>query len=223
MKLFAFLFNSSIGQKITMALTGIFLITFLLVHCGVNAMIFWNDGGETFNAAAEFMGTNWLIRTVEVGLFLLLLVHIVQGLSLTFSNSGKRKAKYNTTAGNANSKWYSRSMGLLGTLLLLFLVIHLKHFWLVSRFTDTITSGERTLFEEMVEVFQNPAAVAIYVLGCISLAYHLLHGFKSAFQSLGLNHKAYNPIIESCGTAFSLIIPVLFALMPVAIHLEWIK
>ncbi len=206
-----------------MALTGLFLITFLLVHCGVNAMIFWNDGGETFNAAAEFMGTNWFIRTVEVGLFVFLLMHIFQGFSLTLSNGQKRKAKYGKGPGNSNSKWYSRSMGILGSLLLIFLVIHLKHFWVVSRFTDEITSGQETLFDEMKEVFANPLPVIIYVFGCISLAYHLLHGFQSAFQSLGLNHPAYNPLIKNAGLAFSVVVCILFAAMPVSMYMGWIQ
>src|SRR5690242_845363 len=100
MRLFAFLFNSSIGKKIMMALTGLFLISFLLVHCGVNAMIFFNDGGETFNVAAEFMGTNWVIRTIEVGLFAFLILHIVQGLYLWYDNGKKRIQKYGKSSGN---------------------------------------------------------------------------------------------------------------------------
>ena len=75
----------------------------------------------------------------------------------------------------------------------------------------------------LMEVFQNPVAVVIYVLGCFSLFWHLLHGFKSAFQSLGLNHKRYNPIIAAVGTAFSIIVPLVFALMPVSMFLDWIK
>ncbi len=223
MKLFSFLFNSSIGKKIMMGLTGLFLILFLVVHCSVNAMIFWNDGGETFNAAAEFMGTNWLIRTAEIGLFAFLLLHIIQGLMLWFSNNKKRKNKYRKNPGNANSKWYSRSMGILGSLLLIFLVIHLRHFWVVSRLTDEITSGQETLFGEMKEVFANPYAVIIYVFGCLSLAYHLLHGFQSAFQSLGINHKAYNPIIQSAGIGFSIIVPLIFAAMPISMYMGWIQ
>ncbi|MCC7296803.1 MAG: succinate dehydrogenase cytochrome b subunit [Bacteroidia bacterium] len=221
MKVLSFLFNSSIGRKFAMALTGIFLITFLLVHCGVNATIFFNDGGETFNEAAEFMGTNWLIRTMEIGLFIGLLWHIFQGLWLWQNNGMRRKQKYGKSAGNANSTWYSRSMGLLGTLLLLFLVLHLKHFWIVSRFTDEITSGQETLYGEMMEVFgaDGLISVVVYVLGCISLSYHLLHGFQSAFQSLGINHPAYNPIIKSLGFGFSIIVPLIFAAMPLAMHL----
>lgn len=225
MKVLSFLFNSSIGRKFAMALTGIFLITFLLVHCGVNATIFFNDGGETFNAAAEFMGTNWLIRTMEIGLFLGLLWHIFQGLWLWQNNGMRRKQKYGKSSGNANSTWYSRSMGLLGTLLLLFLVMHLKHFWVVSRFTDEITSGQETLYGEMMEVFgaEGIFAVVVYVLGCISLAYHLMHGFQSAFQSLGINHPAYTPIIKSAGFGFSILIPLIFAAMPLAMHFGWLQ
>jgi succinate dehydrogenase / fumarate reductase cytochrome b subunit len=223
MKILAFLFNSSIGRKIAMALTGIFLISFLMVHCGVNAMIFFNDGGELFNEAAEFMGTNWIIRTMEFVLFGGLLWHIFQGLWLWQDNQKRRKNKYGKSSGNANSTWYSRSMGLLGTLLLLFLVLHLKHFWVVSRLTDEIVSGNETLYGEMKEVFASGWVVVIYVLGCISLSYHLLHGFQSAFQSLGINHPAWTPLIKSAGNAFSLVVPLLFAAMPVAMYLGWIN
>jgi succinate dehydrogenase / fumarate reductase cytochrome b subunit len=115
-------------------------------------------------------------------------------------------------------------MGILGSLLLIFLVMHLRHFWVVSRFTDAIQETEgSTLFDEMIMVFTDPIAVLIYVIGCISLAYHLLHGFQSAFQSMGINHPAYSPIIKSVGTAFSIIVPLVFAAMPIAMHLGWIK
>jgi succinate dehydrogenase / fumarate reductase cytochrome b subunit len=223
MKIFAFLFNSSIGRKIAMALTGIFLISFLMIHCGVNAMIFFNDGGILFNEAAEFMGTNWIIRTMEFVLFGGLLWHIFQGLWLWLDNQKKRKNKYGKSSGNTNSTWYSRSMGLLGTLLLLFLILHLKHFWVVSRLTDEIVSGNETLYGEMQEVFANVWVVLIYVLGCISLSYHLLHGFQSAFQSLGINHPAWNPIIQGAGNAFSFVVPLIFAAMPVSMYMGWIN
>lgn len=206
-----------------MGITGLFLISFLLVHCTINALIFVNDGGETFNKAAEFMATNVFIRTMEVVLFLGIIWHIVEALILTMSNNKARPIKYEVTNGNANSKWYSRWMGLLGTLILMFLIIHLKHFWVVSRFTDHISSGEETLFQEMKEVFENLFIVVLYVLAMFSLAYHLMHGFASAFQSLGINHKKYTPVIRSLGTAFSVIVPLIFALMPIAIYTGYIK
>lgn len=217
------LLNTSIGRKFAMGITGLFLISFLIVHCTINALIFVNDGGHLFNEAAEFMATNILIRTMEIVLFVGIIWHIVEALILTMRNQKARPVKYAVTNGNANSKWYSRWMGLLGTLILMFLIIHLRHFWVVSRFTDHITSGEETLFDEMKEVFANPLVVFFYVAAMLSLAYHLMHGFQSAFQSLGLNHKAYTPLIKTIGFWFSIIVPLLFAAMPVAIYMGLIK
>lgn len=220
--------ESSIGKKVIMGITGLFLIVFLLVHCSVNACIFINDGGELFNKAAHFMGTNLLIRSMEVVLFFGIILHIVQALILTLHNNKARPVKYNKTNGNANSKWYSRSMGLLGTLLLIFLIIHLGHFWVKSRFTGlekVMYNNEEyeNLYVVMKLVFSNIFAVIVYVLGMISLSYHLLHGFQSAFQTLGLNHKNFTPLIKKIGIAFSIIIPLIFALMPIAMYFSWVK
>ena len=214
---------SSLGKKVIMALTGLFLISFLIVHCGINALIFYNDGGETFNKGAEFMGTNPIIRSMEIVLFIGIILHIYQALILTVENNKARPVKYTVNNASANSKWYSRSMGLLGTILLMFLIIHLKHFWVISRFTDEITSGKETLFSEMNEVFSQLWVVVIYDLAMLSLGYHLLHGFYSAFQTLGLNNKKYTPLIKNTGAAFSIIIPFIFAMMPVAMYMGWIK
>ena len=215
--------QSSLGKKLVMSITGLFLISFLLVHCTINAFIFFNDGGATFNAGAEFMAHNPVIRTMEIVLFIGIILHIVQALILTLQNNKARPVKYSVNNGKANSTWYSRSMGLLGTLLLLFLIIHLKHFWVVSRFTDEITSGKATLFDEMNEVFANPLVVVVYVLGVISLAYHLIHGFQSAFQTLGLNHPKYTPIVKIFGFWFSILISIVFAAMPIAMYMGWVK
>ena len=125
--------------------------------------------------------------------------------------------------GNSSSKWYSRSMGLLGTLLLIFLIIHLRHFWYVSRLTNEITGGSSTLFDEMKEVFANLWIVVVYVLGMVSLSYHLLHGFQSAFQTMGWNHKKYTPMVKIIGFWFSIIIPLIFSMMPIAMYLGWIQ
>lgn len=223
--------RSSIGKKTLMGLTGLFLISFLLVHCFVNCLIFINDGGETFNLGCEFMGTNWIIRAMEIVLFAGIILHIVQALVLTMDNRKARPIAYHIAGGNVSSHWYSRWMGLLGTLILMFLIIHLKHFWVVSRFTDELVhtnaealeSGKETMYNEMFEVFGNPVVVLIYVASMISLAYHLLHGFQSAFQTLGINHKKYTPMIKMAGVAFSIIIPAVFAAMPIVIYLGIIK
>ena len=228
---FSQIFTSSIGKKIVMGVTGIFLISFLMVHAGINACMFANDGGDLFNRAAHFMGSNWVIRTMEIVLFAGLLAHIFQGIALTLDHKTHRPVKYAVNPGNETSKWYSRSMGLLGTLLLMFLIIHLYHFWAPSRLGGSmgvhalgekwVSSGEMVhdLYAEMQEEFSHLWVVIVYVLAMGSLAYHLLHGFQSAFRTLGLSHKKYTPTIEKAGIAFSILVPALFAAMPVYIFL----
>lgn len=224
---FKHLFSSSIGKKLTMGLTGLFLVTFLIVHAGVNACIFINDGGETFNAAAHFMSHNWVIRVMEIGLFAGLLAHIVQGLLLWKQNSAARPTKYAMSAANENSKWYSRSMGLLGTLLLFFLIIHISKFFWNTKVALYAAGGANdaghNLYLEMKEEFQKWWIVLIYSLGVISLFWHLLHGFQSAFQTLGINHKRYTPLIKTIGVAYTFIICSLFLLMPIAFYFVWIQ
>jgi succinate dehydrogenase / fumarate reductase, cytochrome b subunit len=222
--------KSSIGKKILMGLTGLFLISFLVIHCFVNSLIFVNDGGETFNLGCEFMGTNWIIRAMEIVLFAGIIAHIVMALLLTIENQKARPVAYAKFDGPANSTWYSRWMGLLGTLILIFLIIHLAHFWVQSRFTDNlahtvdqIEGDQITMFDRMKFIFSEMWVVIVYCLSMVSLAYHLLHGFQSAFQSLGLNHNKYTPGIKLCGVAFSIIVPAVFAAMPIAMHFGWIK
>ena len=218
--------TSSLGKKIVMAVSGLFLIVFLLVHCAINALIFYNDGGKTFNAGAEFMGTNPIIRTVEIVLFGGLLLHIYQALILTRENKKARPVSYSISGSKENSKWYSRSMGLLGTIILMFLIVHLKHFWVVSRFTDSLTSPDQPgkhMYDELRLVFDDILFVCLYVLAMISLAYHLIHGFGSAFRTLGLDNNKYSPVIRMVGLVFSILIPFVFAMMPIAMHLNWIK
>jgi succinate dehydrogenase / fumarate reductase, cytochrome b subunit len=221
-------FTSSIGKKFVMSLTGIFLITFLVVHVGINACIWANDGGEMFNLASHFMATTVVIRIVEVGLFAGLLLHIIQGLILEIQNRSHRRTGYAISLGNRGSRWYSRSMGLLGTLLLFFLIMHLSHFWVPSRFTElpsTDINGKEVAnqYAEILRVFQNPVVVVLYVLGCISLMYHLLHGFQSAFRTLGVPNGKYIALVKGVGFGFAVIVSLAFAMMPVSVYLGWVN
>jgi succinate dehydrogenase / fumarate reductase cytochrome b subunit len=223
MKWFTDLLTSSLGKKILMSLTGLFLISFLVIHCTINAMIFYNDGGATFSYYGHFMGTNPVIRTLEIGLIIGFLIHIIQGLKLWGENRKARPVKYSYVKHPEKSKWYSRSMGLLGTLILLFLILHTSHFWIPNR-THQFTEGEELpLYQMMLDIFKSPVVVILYILGCFSLFWHLLHGFKSAFQSLGLNHMKCNKAIAFVGAAFSIIVPIIFALMPLSIYFNWIQ
>jgi succinate dehydrogenase / fumarate reductase cytochrome b subunit len=223
-------FTSSIGQKITMALSGIFLVLFLVVHVGVNALVWANDSGEMFNRAANFLGANVVPRILEIGLFVFFLLHIVQGLVLEAENRTRRSVGYAIDYGNKGSRWYSRSMGLLGTLILLFLIVHLIDFWIPSRFgtlpEQTINEGTKhvhDMYSLMYSRFQVLWIVILYVLGCISLAYHLAHGVYSAFKTMGVYNKRYLVLIRWFGYAFSIIVPLVFALMPVSFYMGWLS
>jgi len=225
------LFTSSVGKKFVMGLTGIFLVSFLVVHVGINSCIWAMDGGEMFNKAAHFMGSTVVIRIMEVGLFVGIFAHIIQGLVLTFQNQKKRTIGYQVPMGNKGSKWYSRSMGLLGTIILIFFIIHWKQFWIPSRFTDmaevTYENGTpvHDLFSLMKETFAKGQewVVILYVVACISLAYHLLHGFQSAFRSLGVYNNRYLRLLNAVGTGFAIIVPLAFAMMPISIYFEWVQ
>jgi succinate dehydrogenase / fumarate reductase cytochrome b subunit len=208
-------FSTAVGKKLLMGATGLFLVVFLLIHCYINAQVFYNDGGANFNTLAHFMGTNPIIRFIEIGLIVFLVWHAVLGLQLWFKNMSRRKVKYAVKPGNKTSSWYSRSMGILGTLILLFLVLHLRNFWVPNRYSQTVGTGEIDLFSEMAEHFSNIVMVIIYVAGCIALAWHLVHGFWSAFQTFGLTTHRYKGLIYNIGVAFAIIVPLIFAAMPI--------
>ncbi len=221
-------FTSSIGKKLVMGFTGISLILFLIVHAGLNACIWAMDGGVMFNRAANFMGSNVIPRILEVGLFLGIFLHIIQGYLLTLENRSKRSMGYAVNYGDG-SKWYSRSMAVLGSILLLFFIIHWKQFWIPSRFTGveetTLPNGVtvHNLYALMRETFAELWVVIVYVIGCISLAYHLAHGFQSAFKTIGVHNKRYHIMLSGLGFGFAIIVPLAFAMMPVSFYLGWVK
>ena len=217
------LFTSSIGKKVLMALTGFFLIIYLVVHAAINALIFYNDGGQTFNAAASFMLHNYFIRLLEVGLFLVFILHILQGLLLWSQNRAARKTGYTKKNFPREIKWYSRYMGWLGTFLLLFLVMHLYHFWASTKHELYFHGPVIDLYQEMKEIFTNPLWFVLYMVGLASLLFHLLQGFQSAFQTFGINNRRWIPVIKGIGIFYSIAICLLFASMPVAFMAGWLQ
>jgi len=211
-----------------MGLTGVFLILFLIVHVCVNACIWAMDGGQMFNLAAHFLGTTVVMRTLEIGLFAGFILHIVQAYVLEQQNRKKRSVGYQVPMGNKGSKWYSRYMGWLGTFVLLFLVIHIKNFWIPSRFLEmpevSYPPGVEVhdLFSLMKDTFTNIWLVVIYLIGCLALAYHLMHGFQSAFRSLGVSNSRYLKLINGIGVGFAIIVPLAFAMMPISMYFNWV-
>lgn len=217
------LFTSSIGKKILMAFTGFFLIAYLIVHATINAFIFFNDNGQTFNTVASFMLHNYVIRILEVGLFAGFILHIVQGLILWKQNKSARKIGYKKQNYLKEINWNSRVMGWLGTFILLFLIMHLYHFWINTKSELYFHGPEINLYGQMREIFTNPVWFVLYMIGLASLLFHLLHGFKSAFETFGINNKKWTPLIRGIGVFYSVAICLLFASMPLAFMLGWLQ
>ena len=229
-------FTSAVGRKIVMALTGLFLISFLLVHVGLNSCIFYdlplfdaNDNGSMFNRAAHFMGASLVIRILEIGLFAGIILHIIQGYAVEAKNRSKRSRGYAVSLGNRGSTWMSRSMAILGTLIFLYLIVHVAQFWVPSRITHNVEQATyygkemHNLYLLMFETFQQGWVVLLYLVGVGALAFHLLHGFHSAFRSMGVHNKKYLSMLKGLGYGFTIIVCVLFALMPLSMYLQWVS
>lgn len=221
-----------------MAVSGLFLVSFLLVHVGLNSCIFYdlntpftnpNDNGEMFNKAAHFMGSTIVTRLLEIVLFVGFIVHIIQGYAIEAKNRSLRSKAYQIGLGSRGSTWYSRSMAILGTLVFLYLIMHIAQFWVPSRITKSLEevtyngTQMHNLFLRMYEVFQQPLVVILYLVGVLSLAYHLMHGFSSAFRSLGVHNKKYLIMLKGLGYGFTVVVCVLFALMPISMYLQWVS
>jgi succinate dehydrogenase / fumarate reductase, cytochrome b subunit len=224
MKWFLDLFSNSLGRKLMMALTGLFLITFITVHLIGNLQLLHNDQGKAFNVYAYFMTTNPLIKTVAYVNYSLILAHIVWALLLTRNNKTARGSEGYAIGGKA-SHWTSRNMGILGTFILIFLVIHMKQFWYEMHWGNIgLVNYEGKEYKDLYQVvslaYNEVWYVAIYVFSMLVLSFHLWHGFASAFQTLGLNHMKYNPVINFVGKAYAIIVPALFAIIPIIMFLN---
>ena len=256
-------FNSSLGKKLIMALTGLFLCTFLIVHLGGNLLLFKDDDGYAFNMYANFLTHFPPIEVVAYILYACILVHAIYAIILTTKNRKARPVGYAVTPSD-NATWQSKNMGLLGAILFLFLVIHMSDFWYRYKYSNTVTfkeyrtnlSTDKTEsveytpksadFEKSVAIVHSPATDddyeivrvkdlharvvisfsqwwydLIYVIAMVAVSFHLLHGFQSAFRTLGWTHRKYTPIVEFIGTwFFAVIIPIGFALMPIVYYFK---
>jgi len=220
MKWLVTFFGSGIGKKLLMSLTGLFLILFLVVHLIGNLQLLNDDGGMSFNVYARFMTTNPLIKTIGYGNYFFIILHAFVGLSLAIYNKGAKGQKYAVSNSNKTS-WASKNMALLGTLILAFIFIHMGDFWLKMKMGQLplisypgIDGEMKDLYFRVSEAFKNPLLVGSYVIGMVILSFHLFHGFQSAFQTLGINHRKYTPAIKAIGVAYAILIPLGFAIIP---------
>lgn len=226
MSWFSHFLTSSLGKKMVMSLTGLFLILFLVVHLAGNLQLLADDGGEAFNRYTKFMTSNPLIKTISYLLYFFILVHAVQGWILWRQNRQARgNDKYAVKATRAvnTSAFASSNMGWLGTVIFIFLLIHMYQFWFFMKtgqiqYVDYDGEMYKNLYLLVEPAFSNLGFVVFYVLSMVIIAFHLWHGFQSAFQTLGLNHKKYTPLIRAIGKIYSVVIPVGFAIIPILFY-----
>lgn len=220
----------SLGKKLIMALSGLFLILFLVGHLVGNIPLLYNDNGQAFNEYAHFMKHNKLIVVSEVIMFLGFLIHIAEGISLFLSNKKARNQGYAVANKNKKVNPFSKIMGPLGMILLIFLVLHLKDFFWFKYINPEglkdIQYGASelipNLYARVIHEFTDEWMIhlPIYILAMMALSFHLNHGFQSAFQSVGINHKKYTPAIKIAGLVYSILIPAAFAAIPLTIFIK---
>ena len=216
------LLTNTISRKNLMALTGLFLCFFLVIHLLGNLQLLLpaKQGALAFNHYSALLSGNIFIKIISYVLYLSLILHAIDALVITMKNR-KATSKYAYDKRSKVSKWYSRNMGILGTVLLIFLVIHFKDFWYVYKFgaLPLDSEGNKDLYVIVVNAFSSWWYVVIYVLSMLALGYHLLHGFKSAVRSLGLHHPRYANYVQLFGVVYSYAITIGFSLIPIYVHL----
>ncbi|WKD85328.1 hypothetical protein KCTC32516_00668 [Polaribacter huanghezhanensis] len=217
--------NSSIARKFAMALSAFFLMLFLLQHFVINLTSIFPNNGKTFNELSQFMGTNAIVQyVIQPVLIFGVVFHFVMGFVLEIKNNNARAIKYAKNNGAANSTWMSRNMIWTGLAILAFIVLHFIDFWFPEINTKFIQgdwsgmhNGQLRYFHELQEKFVNPARVGAYVVAFVFLALHLLHGFNSAFQSVGANNK-YTKGLKTFGKLYAIIIPLGFIVIALFHH-----
>lgn len=211
-----------------MSLTGLFLIMFLIVHLLGNLQLLHDDGGEAFNLYARFMTSNPLIKVISYSLYTFILLHAILGVRLWRKNRAARGSKgYAMTkvrAVNTNAG-FAKNMAWLGIIVFVFLLIHMYQFWFqmhMDMVPYATIDGEqvKNLYDPVKVAFSDIGFVVFYVVCMLIIGFHLWHGFQSAFQTLGLNHQKWSPVIRFLGKVYAIIVPALFALIPIVFYLK---
>lgn len=208
--LIAFL-QSSIGKKVLMSLTGLFLCIFMLEHLAGNLLLFANDGGKMYEEFSEFLVSNPVIRVIEIVLFASLFAHAISGVVVWIQNRRSRPKKYEVYHLDENAELASRITMLSGSVIFFFLVVHLSSFFWPLR----ISGSDHGAYELVRQKFSNPWFSAFYVFALVMIAYHLRHGFQSAFQTLGLRGNRYEGWLNFFAFIFWFVVPLGFAIIPV--------
>jgi len=205
--------NSSIGKKFLMAVTGVCLLLFLIIHLINNLTLY--GGPNLFNTVVKNLETfKPFVRVIEVILVIIFVLHIFNGFRLWLENRKARPVNYKVNASSKNSDIYSRTMFVSGSIIFIFLVIHLRTFWVSFNLGHPLAESHN-YYQIVVESFQSPIYSGLYIVALVLLGFHLNHGFQSAFQTFGWNHKKYFPVIEKLGLIYTIIMTLGFISIPI--------
>ncbi|TVZ52308.1 succinate dehydrogenase cytochrome b subunit [Dokdonia sp. Hel_I_53] len=217
------LLKSSIGRKVAMALSGLFLVVFLTQHFVINSTAVLAP--DLFNSWSHFMGSNGLVQYgLQPILILGVIFHFIMGFVLEIQNRKARPVGYANYKGSANATWASRNMIISGAVILAFLGLHFYDFWfpeMIHKYVESHPEDPTRYYAETVHKFENPVRVVLYVISFILLAVHLWHGFASTFQSVGFNNK-YSVALSKFAKVWAIAIPVGFIFIAVYLHLNQI-
>ena len=212
--------QSSIGQKLIMSLSGLFLIVFLLVHLAVNMLLVFDSSGELFNQGAHFMATNPMIKIVEPVLAIGFLVHIIYAAILTLQNQRARPGGYQKFDQSNSSKWASRNMFVLGGFVFGFLALHIANFYMKIKFGDpgivTVDGVEmHNAHAVVVSYLSQWWYSALYVVWAVFLGLHLHHAFWSAFQTIGLSNQLWRTRLQTVSNIYAIVVAGGFAFIAI--------
>lgn len=220
--------TSSIGKKFFMSITGFFLMAFLVVHLGINLLLIFDDTGELFNLGAHFMATNPIIKIVEPVLAIGFILHMVYAAYLTITNMRARPVKYQKVNQKDSSTWASRNMFILGSLILIFLVLHIMNFYWKLKVTHTVPTvmvngvEMENAYELVASLFKTSLLYDVfYILGALFLGLHLTHGFWSAFQTIGWSGDLWRKRLFFVGRLYAIIIAIGFSIIPLYFILKF--
>ena len=212
---------SSIGRKVAMALSGIFLVLFLTQHFSINILSVFSE--NLFNEVSHFMGNNPIVQFILQPILIFgVLFHFIMGFVLELQNSKSRKIKYSSYKGSANASWMSRNMIYSGIVILSFLGLHFYDFWVPEmnyKYVEVLPLDQNRYFDELVHKFVSPTRVILYVISFFFLSLHLFHGFASSFQTVGVNNK-YSTYIKKIATTFSIVVPFGFIFIAIFHHFK---
>ncbi len=215
--------SSSIGRKVLMALSGAFLMIFLLQHFVINSLSLVS--AEAFNEVSHFMGTNGLVQYLIQPILLLgVLFHLFMGINLELKNRAARPIKYAMNKPSENASWMSRNMIITGIMVMLFLGLHFYDFWvpeIVHKYVEFGPEDPTRYYHELTVKFESHVRTILYVVSFVFLALHLWHGFASSFQSVGFNNK-YSVAATKFAKAFAIVIPLGFIIIALTLHFNYV-